>query len=152
MVGRKCREAFHAGPEAIEVSIVISGGQAVGPLPGAPARRRSGGFSVGEEAVPEARVAAPGSVGGLAALIGLQSGGEPVEDREARRYGGLLLAQLDDLHRALLGDAAPAGLLDSLSAVALSPPGPALDAGLADAVGAIRLRAMVELARYGAIG
>ncbi len=132
------------------MSLIISSNQAVGTIQRAPAKRRSGGFSVSDEGIAEARVAPPESVGGLAALIGLQSGGEPVEDREARRYGRTLLDHLDALHRALLGEAGRADQLEALCAVASSAPGPARDPALADAVAAIRLRAMVELARYGA--
>ena len=134
------------------MSLIVSGGTAIVGIGRAPARRRSNGFAVSDEVVADAHVAPAGRVDGLAALIGLQSGGEPVEDREARRYGGQLLAHLDALHRALLGEAGPAGLLEGLAAMTASPPGAARDPGLAEAVGAIRLRAMVELARYGTIG
>ena len=132
------------------MSLIIFNSPPLGSIRRGPAKHRAGGFSVGDEAAVEARVAAPESVGGLAALIGLQSGCEPVEDREARRYGQTLLGHLDALHRALLGEAPPADLLRALGAAASSAPGPAQDAGLADAVAGIRLRAMVEAARYGA--
>ena len=133
------------------MSLIVSGGQPIGTIQRAPARRRASGFSVHDEAVAEAHVTPAGRVDGLAALIGLQSGGEPVEDREARRHGGQLLAQLDALHRMLLGDEGPAGVLEALADTMAASPGMARDPGLADAVGAIRLRAMVELARYGTV-
>ena len=132
----------------VEMSLIISANPAIGTIQRAPARRRPGGFAVSEEGIAEARVAAPDGVGSLAALIALQSGGEPIEDREARHYGRALLEHLDALHRALLGEGGQPDLLEALSAAASNAPGPARDPGLADAVAAIRLRAMVELARY----
>jgi hypothetical protein len=47
-------------------------------------------------------------------LLMLQEGGEPVEDRAARRQGHDLPSALDGLHRALLGGADGLASLDRL--------------------------------------
>lgn len=121
-----------------------------------PRSRTTGGFSVPPEAAATPRATPMEGPAVLDALIGLQSesepaGSEPAADREARRHGRDLLAQLAALHRALLGQAGDGTVLETLRGLVAAPPEAALDPRLADAVGAIRLRAMVELARYSTV-
>ena len=122
--------------------------------PGATAPRRAasggGGFSLPVESHGAARAMIPRGTVSLSALIALQSEDEPVEDREARRHGQDVLAELAALHKALLGDTNGLRDLRSLAALAAAPPAPARDPRLDEAVAAIRLRARVELARYSA--
>ena len=113
---------------------------------GASRPRAAGGFALPPDEAPAARLAAAEEVAGLSALIGLQAETEPVADREARRHGQELLTHLAALHRALLE--AGGGGLDALRGLVAAAPAAAQDPRLADAVAAIRLRAMVELARY----
>jgi hypothetical protein len=128
--------------------IIFPTTRALTPAASAPRGRTGSTFSVALDAPATARLAAPEGVASLSALIGLQSDYEPVEDREARRHGQDLLAELAGLHRALLGEASHPELLHTLDRLVATPLAPARDPRLADAVAAIRLRAMVELARY----
>ena len=113
------------------------------------ARRGPGGFPAPaiDSAAPPPPAAAPGAVS-LATMLALQDEGEPVEDREARRHGRDLLAELDALHAALLGRPGAFDGLRRLATLVDHPPAMAQDPRLADAVAEISLRARVELARY----
>ena len=87
------------------------------------------------------------------ALLALQEGavagaGSEVADREARRHGRALLEALAELQRALLSDGGGQALERLLALVELEPQ--AGDPALARLIGAIRLRARIELARAGA--
>jgi hypothetical protein len=75
-----------------------------------------------------------------------------VEDREARRHGGDLLAELEALHAALLGKPHGFDGLRRLAALLNRPPAMARDPRLAEAVAEIGLRARVELARHATAG
>ncbi len=116
-----------------------------------PPRRTAGGggaFRLPEESHGAARAMIPRGTVSLSALIALQSEDEPVEDREARRHGQDVLAELAALHKALLNDTNGVRDLRPLAALTAELPAPARDPRLGEAVAAIRLRARVELARY----
>jgi len=87
----------------------------------------------------------------LAGLLALQEevGGGQARDREARRRGRDLLAELAALQRALLSGPPGAERLARLADLAAAVP-EAADPRLREAVNAIALRARVEAARYGA--
>jgi len=135
----------------------IDGLPPAGPIaPAAPRRGAGGGgFRVAAETVarPADGLVETDSVAetAMAGLLALQEGsdGGAVRDRNARRRGHDLLAELAALQRDLLaggpGQARLARLLDLADAVPL-----AADPRLRDAVAAIALRAQVEAARYGA--
>jgi hypothetical protein len=92
---------------------------------------------------------------GLEGLLALQeTAGQPnpraVErDRLAREHGRRMLAALGGLQRLVLGEADPAPALRHLLDLANEVPEEAGDPVLASALGAIRLRVRVELARRG---
>lgn len=115
---------------------------------GRPARAAAGSFRLPAGAAGTmgsmAGVAAAAEVGlpGMLALQEVQA--EPVADREARRHGQAMLAELAALQRSLLG----AGADDLARLERLAAGGPeAEDPSLRAAVAAIRLRARIELAR-----
>ncbi len=116
----------------------VRGGGGVFSVPGQTGGVAEAGLSSGLDAI------------GATGILALQEGApETVGDRPARRRGQEMLDELAILQRDLLTPAGPspgtlrrlAGLADDLP-LATSP-------GLRDAVAAIRLRAVVELARYG---
>jgi len=89
----------------------------------------------------------------LAGLLALQAeDSDEVNDREARRHGHDLLAELVALQRALLADGADEGVpidqLRRLAQLAAAVP-TAADPHLREVMEAITLRARVELARFG---
>ena len=122
--------------------------QAATALPG---RRRigtSGAFALPEEAQAPAE-AAPIGVAGLSGLLALQEAGDTAataaaQDGAARRHGEAVMEDLKTLQLALLSGGA--GDLAGLAARAGAGP-QAADPRLAAVIGAIRLRASVELAR-----
>lgn len=94
--------------------------------------------------------AAPAAEVALSGILTLQEVDAPEQrDRDARRRGQDLLAELAALQRALLSAAgtAPAAALQRLATLAQAVP-PAADPALRQAVAAIVLRCRVELARY----
>ncbi len=92
------------------------------------------------------QAAAPVAPVDIAGLISLQDEGGPVRrDRAAHRAGEQTLGSLAALQAALLGGARPD--LDALRQTIEGMPHPA-DPALQAVIGAIRLRARVELARY----
>lgn len=122
----------------------------------APGRRRvaaSRAFALPEDApaAGEAAVAGPATLHGLLALQ--EAAGEApaaeAQDRAARRQGEAAMRDLTALQVALLsGRPAAAAHLAALASAGLASAGPqAADPGLAAVLGAIRLRAAVELAR-----
>lgn len=117
-----------------------------------PARVGSSGFFVPMEGAGAAETAAAAGTMGVSAsaLLALQSSGpEPAGDRPARRRGHDMLDELAALQRDLLAPSGPApGTLRRLATLADAVP-EADDPGLREAVEAIRMRAVVELARYG---
>lgn len=123
-------------------------------LPPSPSRlrpaRSAGGFALPDDGPPQAHAAIAIAEVSLATLLALQGDNEPVEDRDARRHGQDLLAELTVLHRILLGNIHNPNSLERLAAMTAQPRTAALDPRLEDAVAAIRLRARVELARYAA--
>jgi hypothetical protein len=134
---------------------VISGLGPASPI-GRPAGRLgrpAGGFSVptaGRSGITAAAEEAPAVM--LAGLLALQAedSDEP-RDREARRHGQDMLAELTGLQRVLLADGADGGVpvdqLRRLARLAADVPA-AADPRLRDVMEAITLRARVELARY----
>ena len=134
----------------------IAGGGPAAPIGGAgPRQGRAGaGFSVpaASRGATTARAAEAPAVmlSGLLALQDEDAG--DVQDREARRHGLDLLAELAALQRALLADGADPGTsteqLRRLARLAASLPA-ATDPRLAEVLNAIVLRALVELARFG---
>ena len=86
----------------------------------------------------------------LAGLLALQedAGGGQIRDREARRRGRDLLAELAALQRDLLAGPPGTERLARLAGLAAAVPD-AADPRLRDVVNAIALRARVETARYG---
>ncbi len=122
--------------------------QAATALPG---RRRigtHGAFVLPEEAQASAE-AAPTGVAGLSGLLALQEAGDTAataaaQDRAARRHGEAVMDDLKAVQLALLSGRAAD--LSGLAARAGAGP-QAADPRLAAVIGAIRLRASVELAR-----
>lgn len=113
--------------------------------------RRGASFGLPADDAPQVNApAAPAEVS-LGTLLALQDEAEPAADREARRHAQDLLKELAALHRALLGRPAGADTLRRLEDLCAAMPAMARDPQLAEAVAAIRLRARVELARYGAV-
>ncbi len=125
----------------------ISGRLAVGSGRG-PGRSRSL-FQVPDERAA-AGTAAPVAAFAAGAMLGLQETmADPVGERAARRRGQDMLDALAALQRGLLSPAGPdPASLRRLAALAAAAPH-AADSGLREALEAIRLRAVVELARYG---
>ena len=115
---------------------------------------RGTGFTVpsGQTDSPAATTAAaetPGvALGGMLALQEAESAS--VRDREARRHGQDMLAELLKLQRALLEGRLDPALLHRLAALAGDVP-VAADPALRQAVAEVVLRARVELARHESI-
>lgn len=143
--------------------MTVSGVSYVPPLglPGPVQHASEPGFVV--PASDGSPVAGPGGAGGpgvaarvsSAALLALQEHGgagasSEVADREARQHGRALLAALAELQRALLSGGGGNLLERLLVLVDLEPQG--VDPALARVIGAIRLRARIELARTAASG
>ena len=112
----------------------------------------SGGGTLGEPASAKADAAAPTQ--GLSAMLAVQetalagvSVAQP-RDRQARRRAQDLLSALAGLQRSLLGAGDAAMQHEALRALLQDMP-VAADPALAAIVGAIALRAEVELARIG---
>jgi hypothetical protein len=117
------------------------------------ARVSGGGFNVpGDSAAAAADAPATSGVEvSLAGLLALQEAGEePVRDRQARRRGNDLLAELAALQRDVLAGAPDAARLRRLAGLADDIPD-AADPRLREVMRAIALRAQVELARYDAV-
>lgn len=114
-----------------------------------PAPGTTPGFAVPDETRGSAAaVQRPGGLVALAGLLALQ-GAEMVPDargREARRRGRAVLAALSSLQGALLGGGDPDAAATQLAAAISALPASA-DPGLHAILTAIKLRAMVELAR-----
>ncbi len=108
-------------------------------------RRAASGF-----ALPDAAAAAPaGAAVPLGGLLALQEyGDEPLGDREARRRGQALLAELAALQRDMLADAVSTERLARLGRLAEQVT-PAAHPALRSALEAVVLRARIELARFG---
>jgi hypothetical protein len=123
-----------------------------GPAGHAPIRAGGGGFSIQAGSLSEVETAATAGPAGIAAagILALQeTAPETVGDRPARRRGQDMLDELAALQRDLLTPTGPSpGTLRRLARLATDPP-EATTQGLRDAVAAIRLRAVVELTRYG---
>jgi hypothetical protein len=85
----------------------------------------------------------------LAGLLALQAeDGDEARDREARRRGHDMLAELAALQRTLLAEGGvPVDQLRRLEALAADPPS-ASDPRLCGVIEAIKLRVRVELARF----
>ena len=83
------------------------------------------------------------------AMLSLQEADPVLErDRKARRHGQSILAALAALQRALISGGAGGAAIAQLSDLLRDLPH-AADPALASVMSAIRLRAMVELARAG---
>ena len=111
---------------------------------------RGAGFSVPANRPAAAGTAAAAemaelSLGGMLALQEAESGS--VRDREARRRGQDILAELLRLQRALLAGQPDPEALHRLAALAADVPD-AADPALRQAVAEVALRARVELARH----
>ena len=126
----------------------------LGPIGGSVTRpgRSGAGFSVPTAAGGgKAAATAGASSVDLAGLLALQSENpDEVQEREARRHGHNLLAELAALQRALLADDAepvPLDQLQRLERLAAAQPATA-DPKLREVLEAITLRARVELARF----
>jgi hypothetical protein len=85
-------------------------------------------------------------LGNLLSLQEDESG--TVQDREARRHGRDMLAELEARQHAMLRDTRDIAALRRLAALAADVP-QATDPRLSEAMRQIALRAAVELARYG---
>lgn len=124
------------------------GGVAAPAAGGRPARPQ-GGFSVPDGAT-RAEAAGAAAAVPAAALLALQSvADEPVADREARRRGFDLLAELSALQRELLDAPPTQARLGRIGELLQAIPA-AGDQRLAAVVAEVALRARIELARYGA--
>ena len=122
-----------------------------GPVGAGPAGAGRGagpsGFSVSVGANPA--VAMTPGVAALDGLLLLQEvEGAPERDRRARKHGRAMLDALSRLQLGLLDADGGADALANLSALAEHCP-EAADPGLRDLLGAVSLRARVELARRG---
>lgn len=112
---------------------------------------RGAGFTVpsGPAEAPAGSAAAAETaevtLGGMLALQ--EAGSAEVQDREARRHGQDMLAELAKLQRALLEGRADPGLLQRLADLAGNVP-VAADPALRQAVADVALRARIELARH----
>ena len=112
---------------------------------------RGAGFTVpsGRAEAPAgsaaAAEAAEVTLGGMLALQEAESG--EVQDREARRHGQDMLAELLTLQRALLEGRLDPATLQRLADLAGNVP-QAADPALRQAVGEVALRARIELARH----
>lgn len=119
---------------------------------GARAGAAGSGFTVRPEAGAAGAppVLASVGIGALDGLLALQETMDAeVTDREARRHGQAMLAALAALQRALLADGGQDEALAHLAGLAATTP-LAADPALRAAVGAIALRAQVELAKRAA--
>ena len=129
--------------------MVIIPGVAAAP-PAAAARRRrldGAGFALPEDA-PAPAPAAAAALPALGLLAMQEAAGADAADRAARQQGEALVQELGALQLALLSGtpAAAGGRLASLA----RNPAQAADPRLAAVLGALRLRAEVELARAAA--
>jgi Class II flagellar assembly regulator len=119
---------------------------------GAAKSERSGSaFSVSDGARSEsaAGTAAPGSIGGIDALLALQSVQE-VGPRGARlKHGHDMLDLLDDIKLSLLAGEVPQDKLKSLVGTLSRRPDRFDDERVEDVLDEIELRARVELAKLG---
>jgi hypothetical protein len=105
------------------------------------------GFFVPSEPAATGQAAAAAPAPSLGPMLTLQEfHGETVQDREARRHGSDMLAELAALQRALLGGDDDPAALERLAQLVAAVPG-ATDPGLAALVQAIVVRVRVELAR-----
>lgn len=125
----------------------VSGGTSVGAARVA-TRARVGGFSVPAE-IPGGTGVSGGEAVTGALILGLQEQApETTGDRPARRQGHALLHELGALQRELLTDAgAQRSTLERLARLADSLP-QATTPELGEAIEAIRMRVIVEIARY----
>lgn len=125
----------------------IGGGAAVGAAR-VGARARVSGFSVPGEVAGGGGVSGSEAVSG-ALILGLQeAAGEAGGDRPARRQGHALLHELGALQRELLSDGGgQRSTLERLARLASSLP-EATSPELGEAIEGIRMRAIVEIARY----
>jgi hypothetical protein len=117
----------------------------------APATARTGaggaGFNVGSGVQTSAGPSAASAAAGLGGLLLLQEvENAPARDRRARKHGRALLDALAQLQLGLLGDDPDGLALERLAALLDHAP-EAADPGLRDVLGAVALRAHVELAR-----
>jgi hypothetical protein len=108
--------------------------------------RGPSGFAVPDTESRVGWIAAPASLGGL---LGLQETMEdPDGDAPARQQADTLLTELAALQRTLLGGGDPAGVLARLDGMLGAMPSAGSPVLLA-LLGAVRMRARVELARRG---
>ena len=124
----------------------IAGLGGVAPGRPRPARGGAGGFRVadGPAAAGAPSAAAPAGLSGLLAMQEAEAGF--VRDREARRHGDAVMAELAALQRELLGGEGGGGALTRLATLARHAPG-AADPRLGAILRAVLVRAQVELAR-----
>lgn len=133
--------------------MAIEGIRGRGTIGGAGARagvRGASGFMVPQEAgtAGEARAAGLGGVGGASMLALQEADVDRHGDRPARRRGEALLDTLAALQRELLAPGGPdAATLRRMESLVSEMP-EAASPGLREAVEAVRLRAVVEIARY----
>ncbi len=123
---------------------------AAGPQARAPLRAQgAAGFAVPLDGNVPAQEAAASSGVGAAGMLSLQEQPQPqAGDRPARRRGQDMLDELAALQRDMLTAQGPTpATLRRLACLAEDVP-VAQTAALAEAVAAIKLRAVVELARY----
>lgn len=123
-------------------------------VPATPARPGVGGFNVPTAGSEPGRMAPTATLqaSSLDAMLALQerygaAQHGPVRDREARRRGQGLLAALAALQAAVLAQGDPAEALAQLTALSSGPA--ADDPQLESILGAVSLRAAIELARHG---
>lgn len=115
------------------------------------AGRSRGGFHVPDAAASRdtAATAAPSALASGAMLALQETMADPVGERAARKRGQEMLDELAALQRGLLSSGGPSpASLRRLAGLAAAAPQVG-DPRLRDALAAIRLRAVVELARYG---
>jgi hypothetical protein len=125
----------------------------IGRPPPATAPRRtaagSAGFAVSEQQAATGPAAAATAAAALDGLLQFQEVEDaPARDRQARRHGQALLRELGELQRLLLEDGPIDESLGRLAALVETWP-EAADPALAGVVGAVALRARIELARRG---
>lgn len=125
----------------------VTGGVATGA--GRGARAQGGGFRLGATGAGAAAAPAQGVAGPQGvSLLALQECAPAAErDARARRQGQALIEELTALQAGLLAGRLDPARLRALAALCAGEA--AADPALAAAIGAIRLRARVELARLG---
>ena len=144
----------HAASRPEEVTMRINGSNAttIVSTPSTTRRSSGSGFVVASEGMAQpanAQAAALRTVGGIDALIALQSDVEPGERRKrAVKRGRVALDALDELKHALLAGTLSPSTLQRLKSAATELKSTAGEPGLDAVLAEIELRVEVEIAKH----